>query len=267
MHPLFVVVLSALVSQAFCNPVFKAPPYDPLKKRLHSHLDEIGVPFGHLMEHIKRNHAEEDIVHSREVHGNVTLTRYSIPDHIWDAGIESYPHEKRQVHLRRRNLVPPPDGTEGPHSLHPSLQKRYPLTGYWQIRMCLETPPNKQPMSTSKFREAAQFFCSRFSEYLQIFIDTGSGPEPPVDLLYGPWQMSDSSAAKCDVYFNFSHAPTFPWSPLIARCMDFLGELSTCKGEGYTYGGRSGIASKLGEGDATFSFTPNPKFLQDPFVV
>ncbi|KAF3902261.1 hypothetical protein AA313_de0208062 [Arthrobotrys entomopaga] len=266
MHILTVTLVTAtLLSQTLCNPVINVPTYEPHRKRDLNHLEEIGIPFGHLLSHIKRSFPDHNIIGNRAVQGNKTLTRLDIPDDIWHTAVESYPHEKRTSYLRRRSLLPPPPGTEGPADSKHRVEKRSTLTNYRDVRICATT--NSHLMSSGKYLDAVQWYCNNFDEYVKIFLED-SGPEPPASLAFGPWITGDASDAdKIDIFWTFNRSPTFPWDKVFLQCADRLSALADCAGTGLSKGGRAGWSSKLGEGEVNWSCILDPEFFNDPFVI
>ncbi|EWC45533.1 hypothetical protein DRE_05391 [Drechslerella stenobrocha 248] len=261
MKPLLLIaVASTLLSHIHAGPLLKhAPAYNPLRKRDFAHLDEIGVPFPLLIRHISATNPGHNLIAERTVDpsSNQTLTRYDIPDHIWHSAVASYPHEKREANLRRRSLTSPPPASE------PRFEKRSGLTAYRENMSC-----NKDgtKMKNENFNDAVVFYCRNFDEYLKGYF-ADSGPQPQRNFAFGPWSTGVDKG-KADMYFGFERSDSFPWDKIFLNCRTHLLQLDNCVSPGITSGGRSGMSSKIGEGDVFWTAVPDPAFLRaEPFDV
>ncbi|KAF3906363.1 hypothetical protein ABW20_dc0104292 [Dactylellina cionopaga] len=263
MKLLLLAVLSVFASEVVCKPIdiLKiAPTYKPHRKRDFAHLDEIGIPFAHLVHHIKRSFPEHKLIAERKVEGNKTLSRLDIPDDIWHDAVESFPHEKRQANLYRRNFIPAPPGTEGPADS--KFAKRTAISNYRDVRLCI----HERTMTNAHYDDGAAYYCRNFDDTLKTYLED-YGPEPPTNNLYGPWVFSEDGKTKGDLYYNFMHDSEFPWDKVFLQCRDRLESLNDCGGKGMTGGGKAGWQSKLGEGEVDWACAANPDFSKDPLVI
>ncbi|KAF3907115.1 hypothetical protein ABW21_db0203776 [Orbilia brochopaga] len=247
----------------------RAPAYDPLRKRDFAHLDEIGVPFPHLVRHIQEKYPNHNLISERTVYPglgeNRTLVRYDISDDLWHEAVSTYPLDKREEHLVKRSLAPPPLT----HSSADGLSKRSAAyTGYTEIRNC---NPQSVAVKNDQYMSSVRFFCNIFDETVKLKMDI-AGPDPVENYVFGPWatgtdQGHDAQGVKAvDWYFNFDRADTFPWDKIFLLCRERLGQLTSCVRPGNTSGGKAGFSSKLGEGMAFWYMAPDPPFLQKNFA-
>ncbi|KAJ6264628.1 hypothetical protein Dda_0777 [Drechslerella dactyloides] len=277
-HVLLATVAATLLSEALAAPpldkrslphLSNAPPFNPLRMRDFTHLEEIGVPFPHLVRHIEARNPDRNLVADSKVDpdSNLTISRLHIPDDLWLDAVTSYPHAKREGHLARRNLQPPP----APRAPENGISKRaLGLSGYREIHECGDSGVIS---SNEEFASAVRFFCNQFDETLKIKLDS-SGPDPPANFLYGPFKTGTDSGRDvgggikaCDWYWGFQRSASFPWDKVFLLCRERLGSLMDCKSPGRTAGGKAGFTSKLGEGEAFWVMTPDPPFQQSRYVI
>ncbi|KAK6349921.1 hypothetical protein TWF696_006180 [Orbilia brochopaga] len=251
-----------------------APAYDPSRKRDFTHLDEIGVPFPLLVRHINEKYPDHKLIAERKFdpESNRTLHRLDIPDDMWHDAVTTYPHHKREEHLARRSLLPPPNSQQGPAD---SLSRRsVAFSGYKEIREC--GAPTVE-VNNDRYMDAVNYFCRTFDDELKLKMDVSS-PDPPPNIEIGPWMTgtdsghdvpgADGNVVKgCDWYFNFVRSPSFPWDKVFLLCRAQLASLKSCDSATTTSGGKSGFNSKLAEGMVAWLMAPDPAFTQKQFVV